>query len=118
MFRRAFIVLTLIVSFPALLYAGLEVPAPNSFVSGSGFISGWKCNAGILTFTTDDGPTQSLASGISRPDAGCGNSGFLAEFNWNLLSNGPHTIRVFNNGAQFEQVTFMVTPRGTEFLWY
>ena len=74
MFRRAFIVLTLIVAFPALLYAGLEVPAPNSFVSGSGFISGWKCNAGILTFTTDDGPTQSLASGISRPATGCSNS--------------------------------------------
>src|SRR5262249_22520968 len=48
----------------------------------------------------------------------CGHSdtGFIAEQNWNLVGNGQHTIRVFDNGQQFAQATFTVQTLGHEFL--
>src|SRR5713101_475643 len=85
---------------PSLLHAqaSLENPAPGSSQSGIGIVSGWKCTAGNLTFTIDDGPPARLVYGISRADTqgACGhsNTGFIAQENWNLAGNGQHTIRV------------------------
>lgn len=100
--------------------ASLESPAAGSFVSGLGDIHGWKCTAGNLTFTIDNGPPGLLIYGASRADTQgvCGkiNNGFITQFNWNLAGNGPHTIRVYDNGVLFAQAGFSVTTLGTEYL--
>jgi hypothetical protein len=96
----------------------LENPPEGGFVSGINLISGWKCTAGTLTFTIDDGPPGALVYGSSRGDTPCDNinNGFVVLWNWNLLGAGQHTIRVFDNGVQFAQATFTVTTLGQEFL--
>jgi hypothetical protein len=111
-----------IVFSPSFLFAqaSLDTPLPGSFVSGIGYVRGWKCTAGTLTYTIDNGPPAPLSYGGSRGDtqSACGdtNNGFVTQQNWNLLSNGQHTIRVFDNGQQFAQATFTVTTVGAEFL--
>jgi len=59
---------------------------------------------GILTFTIDNGPEAQLAYGTSRLDtqAVCGDSdnAFSYLMNWNLLSTGWHTIRVYERSLQ------------------
>lgn len=108
--------------FPGLVWAqaNLENPAPNSFQSGISVVSGWKCTGGILTFTIDNGPPAQLAYGTSRLDTQgvCGgtNNGFGYLMNWNLVGNGQHTIRVYDNGQQFAQATFLVATLGMEFV--
>ena len=46
----------------------------------------------------------------------CGdsNNGFGLLFNWNLLGDGPHTIRALADGVEFRQATFTVTTLGGE----
>src|SRR5713226_1748458 len=108
--------------FPSLVWAqaSLENPAPNSFQSGIGIVSGWKCTAGNLTFTIDNGPAAQLVYGTSRLDTqsvcGHSNTGFAFLINWNLVGTGQHTIRVYDNGQQFAQAPFLVATLGTEFL--
>lgn len=121
--RRGFfaVLVSTCVLFPTLIHAqSLDTPGNGSFVSGIGYIRGWKCTAGSLTFTIDNGPPASLSYGAERGDTQgvCGdvNNGYVAQFNWNLLSNGQHTIRVFDNGVQFAQSTFTSTNLGSEFL--
>src|SRR5262245_16548857 len=96
----------------------LENPPPGGFVSGISIISGWKCTAGTLTFTIDNGPLGNLVYGSSRSDTPCTNlnNGFVVLWNWNLLGTGLHTIRVFDDGVQFAEATFTVTTLGEEFL--
>src|SRR5262244_2985260 len=100
--------------------SALENPPSGVPVSSIGFVSGWKCTAGSLTYTIDNGPPAQLAYGISRDDTkgACGHSdtGFIAEQNWNLVGNGQHTIRVFDNGQQFAEATFTVQTLGHEYL--
>jgi Matrixin len=106
--------------YPSLipLTGVLDNPPQGGFVSGISIISGWKCTAGILTFTIDNGLPGTLSYGSSREDTPCDNinNGFVALWNWNLISAGQHTIRVFDNGVQFTQATFIVTTLGQEFL--
>ncbi len=114
------ILLTLILAPPSYGQSSLETPGPGSFQSGLGYVVGWKCTAGNLTFTIDNGPPGLLIYGASRGDTqgvcGDSNNGFITQFNWNLVGNGQHTIRVFDNGVQFSQATFTVTTLGAEFL--
>jgi len=118
----AFIALLFGFAIPRAVWAqsALENPPNGGPVSGIGVVSGWKCTAGTLTYTVDNGPPAQLAYGISREDTqgvcGHSNTGFIAEQNWNLTGDGQHTIRVFDNGQQFAQATFTVTTFGTEFL--
>jgi hypothetical protein len=92
----------------------------GSHVSGIGYVRGWKCTGGDLTFTIDNGPSAPLSYGGDRGDTlgVCGdiNNSFITQYNWNLLSAGQHTIRIFDNGVQFAQSTFTVTTLGSEFL--
>jgi hypothetical protein len=96
----------------------LENPPQGSFVSGISIISGWKCTAGILTFTIDNGSPGALVYGSSRGDTPCSNqsNGFVALWNWNLAGAGQHTIKIFDDGVQFAQAIFTVTTLGQEFL--
>jgi hypothetical protein len=117
----AFIAL-LFFAIPRAVWAqsALENPPNGGPVSGIGTVSGWKCTAGTLTYTVDNGPSAQLAYGISRDDTkgSCGDSanGFIAQQNWNLTGDGQHTIRLFDNGAEFAEATFTVTTLGTEYL--
>jgi hypothetical protein len=96
----------------------LDNPPNGGQISGISIISGWKCPAGTLTFTIDNGPPGSLVYGSSRGDTPCSNpnNGFVALWNWNINGPGQHTIRVFDNGKQFTQATFTVTTLGSEFV--
>ena len=48
----------------------------------------------------------------------CGDSdnGFGLLFNWNLLRDGPNTVRALADGVEFDQATFTVTTLGKEFV--
>ena len=100
--------------------ATLENPAPESFQSGIGVISGWACNATMIEIKFNDGPPQEAAYGTSRGDtqSTCGDTdnGFGLLFNWNLLGDGIHTVQALADGAEFASVTVIVTTLGEEFL--
>ena len=97
----------------------LENPAPGSFQSGLGLISGWVCDAQTITISFDGGPPQEAAYGTSRGDTEgtCGDTdnGFGLLFNWNLLGDGPHTVTASADGIEFARVDVTVTTLGTEF---
>ncbi len=67
-----------------------------------------------------NGPAAQLAYGTSRNDTipvcGDNNNGFGSLFNWNLVGDGQHTIRVYDNDVQFASAAFTVTTLGGEFL--
>jgi hypothetical protein len=82
-------------------------------------VSGWKCIAGIITVTFDNGPAYVVAYGTIREGTQgvCGdtNNGFSFLWNWNRLGDGMHVVRVFDNGAQFGIATVHVQTLGAEF---
>lgn len=117
----------LLVSFIAFLLlpsvawgAVLENPAPNSVQSGIGVVSGWKCDATRIEVVFDSGAPIAVAYGTSRGDTRgtCGDddNGFGLLWNWNLLGAGRHTVRVLDNGVEFDQATITVVSPGEEFL--
>jgi hypothetical protein len=64
--------------------------------------------------------TLVLVYGSERADTQgpCGdtNNGIGLLVNWNLLSNGQHTIRFYDSGVEFAAVTFTVQTLGSQFL--
>jgi len=114
-------VLTL--SLPAIGIAagGIENPAPGSMQSGIGLISGWYCPAATLTFGIDGGAQQPMPSGGARGDTAsvCGgatNTGFGLLINFNNLTPGTHTVRLYANGSEVDAKTFGTTNLGGEFM--
>ena len=105
---------------PKLTYAqsSLENPQPGAFMSGIGLISGWKCVGGTVTAVFDGVHTLAVPYGSSRTDtmSQCGdaNNGFGLLVNYNLLDDGQHTVRLFDNGVQFAEATFTVSTFGGE----
>jgi hypothetical protein len=97
----------------------LENPPPGSFQSGVSIISGWACEATQITLEID-GVQTPAAYGTSREDtrSTCGdaNNGFGLLYNWNRLSNGPHTVRALADGQDFATAIVNVTTLGAEFL--
>jgi len=100
--------------------SALENPAPGSSQSGIGFISGWKCKGNKITASMDGGGQVPAAYRIIRGDTqsvcGDNNNGFLLQINWGSLSNGSHTVRVFDDGDEFASATFTTTSLGVDFL--
>ena len=94
--------------------AVLEIPTPNTTVSGIGVISGWKCDAGELTVRFDGGEPIALLHGAERADvlnAGAcdhANVGFLSIWNWGNLGDGEHTAVVYDDGEEFARSVFTV----------
>ena len=90
-----------------LVVSHLENPAPRSFQSGLGLISGWVCEAAGVTveIAQEDGTVVELAAayGTERADTAtiCGDSdnGFGVLVNWNLLGDGDHAVKVLANGV-------------------
>lgn len=114
--------LTLALTTPPLLWgqANLENPSSGSYQSGISLVSGWKCTAGTITVTFDNGPPVQVLYGSTREDTrgvcGDANNGFGLLWNWNLLGEGIHTIRAYDSSIQFASATFTVGTLGTEFL--
>ena len=98
----------------------LESPADGALVSGIGFISGWKCNAGQITVTVNGGSPIPVATEQSRadtlPDCGTIQNGFITQTNWNHLGAGLHTAVAYDDGVEFARSTFTVGTTATEFL--
>ena len=104
--------------------ARLENPAPGSFQSGLGVISGWVCEAETVEVVfepegTDAPLTFEAGSGTERADTAdqCGDTdnGFGLLFNWNLLGDGQHTVRAYTDGEAFAHSTVTVTTLAGEF---
>ncbi len=106
---------------PVLAQATLENPAPNSFQSGVGVISGWVCEASQveIEFSNDAANRWTAGYGTRRTDTHgvCGDTdnGFGLLFNWNLLGDGSHTVTAYADGVEFAAVTVTVTTLGGEF---
>ena len=103
--------------------AVLESPADGSVLSGIGFISGWKCDAGRITVAIDDGDPLAVAMRQERsglPEAGeCGGTtdhGFVMWINWALLGDGEHVVVAYDDGVAFARSTFTVGTTGEAFL--
>lgn len=88
-------------------HAVLEVPAQGAWVSGIQTISGWWCNANEITIEFDGMLSAQAAYGTERNDTigpcGDANNGFGLLFNWNLLGEGQHTVRVLADGVVFAE---------------
>lgn len=100
--------------------ATLESPAHKATLSGLGFISGWKCNAGNITVTINDGGHIPVATGQPRDDTriACGTTlnGFITQMNWALLGDGEHSIVAYDDGVKFASAVFTVVTAGEPWL--
>ena len=96
---------------PSALAGALENPAPNTFQSGLGLLSGWVCDADEVTVEIDGQPYP-VPSGLTRPDtrAVCGDAdnGFAKVFNWNALENREYAVAAAADGAVFDRATVQV----------
>ena len=103
--------------------AWLGNPAPGSFQSGVGVLSGWVCDADTVTLEIETAAgttfTEEAGYGTERLDTEgkCGDTdnGFGVLFNWNRLGDGQHTVRAYADGEEFGHSTFTVTTLGEEF---
>ena len=104
----------------------LENPAPNSFQSGIGVISGWICEAKTVDIEINGTHRLMAAYGTDRADTEyteegeelCGDTdnGFGLLFNWNLLDAGEHTVVALVDGEPWRRATVRVTTLGEEFV--
>ncbi len=103
----------------------LENPAPNSFQSGLGPLSGWVCEADEVTLEIN-GQTVEASYGTERADTAeteegeelCGDTdnGFGVVFNWSELDDGDYEVIARADGVAFDRATVRVTTLGTTFL--
>ena len=97
----------------------VENPAPGSFQSGIGVISGWVCEAETVSIELG-GSAHAAAYGTERADTQgeCGDSdnGFGLLFNWNLLGDGAHDVVAYVDGTELARTTVRVTTLGEEFV--
>ena len=88
----------------------LEVPASGAVMSGIGLISGWHCDAEVISIVIDDEAPLVAGYGTERNDTlePCDDSdnGFGMLYNFGLLESGSHTIRVLADGIEFDRVNF------------
>jgi hypothetical protein len=99
----------------------LENPQPNSVQSGIGLVSGWVCQASVVTVQFDGSAPQVAAYGTDRADTAsvCGGritTGVGLLFNFNNLGPGTHTAVLRADGAEVGRATFTVVTFGAEFL--
>ncbi len=109
-------VLALSLAFAATLAHGkgaLENPKPDDPMSGIGTIYGWNCDAELIEIQIDDGGRIRVPYGSTRADTqkACGDTdnGFVTQYNFGLLSNGEHRIRLYVDGVKEQDRNFRVT---------
>lgn len=97
----------------------LENPVDGGWTSGIGLISGWVCESSEVMAVIDETRTLTLARGTQRGDTQsiCGDSdnGFGLLYNFNLLGDGEHRIRVLADGVEFASADFRVKTLGESF---
>ena len=119
--RRLIAVLGLFLAFSSVGWADrIEGPARGRTVSGIGIVYGWKCEAGALTVRFDGGNPIEILYGSSRDDTldvcGDADNGYALLMNYNHLGSGRHTAVVYDDGVEFDRVSFTVVTPGVEFL--
>ncbi len=91
----------------------LENPKPGDPMSGIGTIYGWTCDAELIEIRIDDGGRIQVPYGSARADTqkACGDTdnGFVTQYNFGLLSNGEHRIRLYVDGVKEQDRYFRVT---------
>ena len=96
----------------------LETPAPGSFQSGRGVISGWVCDAAEVSVEIDGEPYP-VAYDTERLDTAevCENPapGFGLSLDWNRLGPGDHEVVALADGTVFGRATVRVTTLGAAF---
>ncbi len=102
------------------LIGTLENPAPDSFQSGFGLVSGWVCGAERVEIEIDGTDIFEASYGTDRMDTAemCddSNTGFGLRLNWNEFGDGEHTLRALADGEEFGRATFTVTTLGETLL--
>lgn len=95
-------------------------PANGGYESGIGLVSGFHCDAETIEVQFDDGMLMEASYGTDRLDTEgvCGDSdnGFGFLWNYNILGDGQHTVRVYADGQEFDHATFEVNTLGQEFV--
>ena len=118
--RLLFIALFVGVTVNLSQAAVLDSPSHGATLSGLGFISGWKCDAGEITVRINDGGHIPMAEGQPRDDTrlicGTTDNGFITQVNWNHLGDSTHTAVAYDDGVEFARSTFTVVTAGEEFL--
>ena len=118
--RRIVILVVCLLATPCWGQGALENPAPNSYQSGIGLISGWYCSATRIEALVDGHILVPVAYGTLRGDtqSTCGdaNNGFGILVNWADLGDGQHSVQLHADGSPFATVTITVTTLGTSFL--
>lgn len=120
MFRFPLLVLCLVLVGSPVWGATLESPAQGATLSGLGFISGWKCDAGAITVRINNGGPIPVAGNQPRADTriACGtiHTGFIMQINWALLGDGEQTVVASDDGVKFASSVFTVVTAGEPYL--
>ncbi len=121
MHRRRFIILLLAGAVGMAQGKGnLENPKPGDHVSGISTIYGWNCDANQVEIQIDDGGRILVPYGSRRGDTNkaCGDidNGFVTQYNFGLLSNGEHRIRLYVDDKKETDRTFLVSNLGKPYL--
>lgn len=111
--------------FLAFAQGVLEIPAPGSYQSGIGLISGWHCSGARIEISIDLGAPILVSSHTPREDTAgaCGRSdtGFAMPFNWNILRAtgccdigeiNYHRVIAFADGIPFADAQVYTTKFG------
>lgn len=98
----------------------LENPKPGDYVSGISTIYGWNCDATQIEIQIDDGGRIVVPYGSQRGDTkkACGDidNGFVTQYNFGLLRNGEHRIRLYVDDKNETDRTFLVSNLGKPYL--
>ena len=98
------------------------IESPSAFVSGIGFISGWKCNSEDITlkmhcfYNHDLDPAQNMLRSDTREVCdGEIDNGWIIQVNWDDWV-GCSQVDAFDNGQQFASRKFTVGEIGEGFI--
>ncbi len=101
------------------------IESPSAFVSGIGFIAGWKCNTNDIELWLTGSAREGVlkldpAQNMPRPDTagvclGEENNGFIIQVNWNDLI-GYDQVVARDNGEVFDSVDFTIGHTGLPFI--
>jgi hypothetical protein len=101
----------------------LENPGPGAKMSGIGIVSGWRCSGSRITARFNGGDPIEVAYGTPRGDTRgqCAdpeqvNNAYVLQWNYALLGDGEHTLRMYDDGIEFASSTFEVQTLGAPFV--
>ena len=100
-----------------------HIESPSAFVSGIGFISGWKCNTNDITlkvlcspYIHDLDPAQNMLRSDTREECnGEIDNGWIIQVNWDDWV-GCTRVDALDNGQQFASRKFTVGEIGDGFI--